>query len=61
MRTLVSRLRPEQMRLLFLIVLMVLMVILFSIQIPGYFNASFVNRRLDECGRGRRVGPSHRR
>ena len=44
MKTLVSRFRPEQIRLLFLIALMILMVVFFSIEIPGYFNARFVNR-----------------
>lgn len=44
MRTLVSRVRPEQIRLLFLIFLIVVVVVFFSVQIPGYFSASFANR-----------------
>lgn len=44
MKTLVSRFRPEQLRLLFLLVLMALVVGFFSIQIPGYFNARFIVR-----------------
>ena len=44
MRTLVSRVRPEQIRLLFLIFLIVVVVVFFSLQIPGYFSASFANR-----------------
>ena len=44
MNKLVSRFRPEQIRLLFLLVLMVAMVGFFSAEIPGYFNARFVNR-----------------
>jgi rhamnose transport system permease protein len=44
MRTLVSRVRPEQIRLLFLIVLIAVVVVFFSLQIPGYFNARFFNR-----------------
>ncbi len=44
MKTLISRFRPEQIRLLFLLLLMVLMVGFFSIEIPGYFNARFINR-----------------
>ncbi len=44
MKTLVSRFRPEQLRLLFLLVLMALVVVFFSIQIPGYFNARFIIR-----------------
>ena len=44
MRTLFSRIRPEQIRLVFLLVLMVVVVAFFSSQIPGYFNARFVNR-----------------
>ena len=45
MKTLVNRFRPEQIRLLFLLVLLVLMVIFFSIQIPGYFNPRFIVRQ----------------
>jgi rhamnose transport system permease protein len=44
MRTLVSRVRPEQIRLLFLIFLIVIVVVFFSVQIPGYFSARFANR-----------------
>jgi rhamnose transport system permease protein len=44
MKTLISRFRPEQIRLLFLIFLIVIMVVFFSIQVPGYFNARFINR-----------------
>jgi rhamnose transport system permease protein len=44
MRTLVSRVRPEQIRLLFLLILIAVIVIFFSVQIPGYFNARFLNR-----------------
>jgi rhamnose transport system permease protein len=44
MKTLVSRFQPEQIRLLFLLVLMVLMVGFFSSQIPGYFNSRFIIR-----------------
>jgi rhamnose transport system permease protein len=44
MKTLVARFRPEQIRLLFLLFLMLLMIAFFSIQIPGYFNARFINR-----------------
>jgi rhamnose transport system permease protein len=44
MRTLVSRVRPEQIRLLFLIFLIAVVVVFFSVQIPGYFNARFFNR-----------------
>lgn len=44
MKTLVSRFRPEQIRLLFLLVLMALVVVFFSIQIPGFFNARFIMR-----------------
>lgn len=38
------RFRPEQIRLLFLLTLMFIMIGFFSIVIPNYFNASFVNR-----------------
>ena len=41
---LVSRFRPEQIRLLFLLVLMAVVVVFFSIQIPGYFNTRFIIR-----------------
>lgn len=44
MKTLVRRFRPEQIRLLFLLVLMLLMIGFFSIEVPGYFNARFINR-----------------
>jgi rhamnose transport system permease protein len=44
MRFLIRRFQPEQIRELFLVVLMVLVVVFFSSQIPGYFNARFVNR-----------------
>jgi rhamnose transport system permease protein len=44
MKTLVNRFRPEQIRLLFLLVLLALMVVFFSIQIPGYFNPRFIVR-----------------
>lgn len=44
MKTLVSRFRPEQIRLLILLLLMVLVVGFFSLQIPGYFNARFIVR-----------------
>ena len=44
MKALVSRFQPEQIRLLFLLVLMVLMVGFFSSRIPGYFNPRFVIR-----------------
>lgn len=44
MKTLVRRFRPEQIRILFLIVLLIGVVAFFSIEIPGYFNARFVNR-----------------
>jgi rhamnose transport system permease protein len=44
MRTLVSRIRPEQIRLLFLLFLIVVVVVFFSVQIPGYFSARFANR-----------------
>jgi rhamnose transport system permease protein len=44
MRTLVSRVRPEQIRLLFLIFLILVVVVFFSVNIPGYFSASFANR-----------------
>jgi rhamnose transport system permease protein len=44
MNILIRRFRPEQIRELFLIVLIGLVVVFFSIEIPGYFNARFVNR-----------------
>ncbi len=44
MKTLIRRFRPEQIRTLFLIGLLILVVVFFSSQIPGYFNARFVNR-----------------
>ena len=44
MKTLISRFRPEQVRTVFLLLLLVLAVLFFSSQIPGYFNARFVNR-----------------
>jgi rhamnose transport system permease protein len=44
MNRLISRFRPEQIRLLFLLALMILMIGFFSIEIPGYFDARFVNR-----------------
>jgi rhamnose transport system permease protein len=44
MKTVVSRFQPEQIRLLFLLILMVLMVGFFSSQIPGYFNPRFIIR-----------------
>jgi len=44
MRTLVSRVRPEQIRLLFLILLILIVVVFFSVNVPGYFSARFFNR-----------------
>jgi rhamnose transport system permease protein len=44
MNAIVRRFRPEQIRLLFLLVLMIVMVGFFSIVIPNYFDARFVNR-----------------
>ncbi len=44
MKVLVRRFRPEQIRELFLVFLIVLVVVFFSSQIPGYFNARFANR-----------------
>ncbi len=44
MRFLIRRFQPEQIRELFLVVLIVLVVVFFSSQIPGYFSARFVNR-----------------
>jgi rhamnose transport system permease protein len=40
----IRRFRPEQIRELFLVVLIILVVVFFSIQIEGYFNARFFNR-----------------
>ena len=44
MNFLIRRFRPEQIRELFLVLLIALVVVFFSAQIPGYFNARFVNR-----------------
>lgn len=44
MNFLIRRFRPEQIRELFLVVLIILIVVFFSIEIEGYFNARFVNR-----------------
>jgi rhamnose transport system permease protein len=44
MNFVIRRFRPEQIRELFLVVLIVLVVVFFSTQIEGYFNARFVNR-----------------
>jgi rhamnose transport system permease protein len=44
MNSIYRRVRPEQLRLLFLVLLIGLTVAFFSSQIPGYFNARFVNR-----------------
>ena len=44
MNFLIRRFRPEQIRELFLILLIILVVVFFSIEIPGYFNARFLNR-----------------
>jgi rhamnose transport system permease protein len=44
MNILIRRFRPEQIRELFLVFLIVLIVVFFSIEIEGYFNARFVNR-----------------
>ncbi len=44
MNIIIRRFRPEQIRELFLIFLIVLIVVFFSAEIPGYFNARFVNR-----------------
>lgn len=44
MSFLIRHFRPEQIRELFLIVLIVLVVVFFSVQIEGYFNARFLNR-----------------
>jgi rhamnose transport system permease protein len=44
MNILIRRFRPEQIRELFLVLLIVLVVVFFSIEIPGYFSASFINR-----------------
>jgi rhamnose transport system permease protein len=42
--TLVRRVQPEQLRLFFIVFLILVVILFFSIQIPGYFNARFVNR-----------------
>jgi rhamnose transport system permease protein len=44
MSFIIRRFRPEQIRELFLVVLIFLVVVFFSIEIEGYFNARFVNR-----------------
>lgn len=44
MNFLIRRFRPEQIRELFLILLIILIVLFFSSEIEGYFNARFVNR-----------------
>ncbi len=44
MKTLVSRFRPEQIRTFFLLIVMAIVLIFFSIQIPGYFNTRFIVR-----------------
>jgi rhamnose transport system permease protein len=44
MNFLIRRFRPEQIREVFLIFLIMLVVVFFSVQIEGYFNARFVNR-----------------
>jgi len=44
MNFLIRRFRPEQIRELFLVFLIFLVVVFFSIEIEGYFNARFVNR-----------------
>jgi rhamnose transport system permease protein len=44
MSFIIRRFRPEQIRELFLVVLIILVVVFFSIEIEGYFNARFVNR-----------------
>ena len=44
MNFLIRRFRPEQIRELFLVFLIILIVVFFSVQIEGYFNARFVNR-----------------
>lgn len=44
MNFLIRRFRPEQIRELFLVLLIILIVVFFSIEIEGYFNARFVNR-----------------
>jgi rhamnose transport system permease protein len=41
---LIKRFRPEQIRILFLVFLILVVIVFFSIQIPGYFNARFLNR-----------------
>jgi rhamnose transport system permease protein len=44
MNSIVRRFRPEQIRLLFLLALMAVMIGFFSIVIPRYFDARFINR-----------------
>jgi rhamnose transport system permease protein len=44
MNILVRRFRPEQIRELFLVFLIILIVVFFSVEIEGYFNARFANR-----------------
>jgi rhamnose transport system permease protein len=44
MNFLIRRFRPEQIRELFLVFLIILVVVFFSIQIEGYLNARFINR-----------------
>jgi rhamnose transport system permease protein len=44
MNFLIRRFRPEQIREVFLVFLIILVVVFFSTQIEGYFNARFVNR-----------------
>ncbi len=44
MNILIRRFRPEQIRELFLIFLIFLVVLFFSLEIEGYFNARFINR-----------------
>lgn len=41
---LIRRFRPEQVREVFLVLLIVLVVVFFSTEIPGYFGAPFINR-----------------
>jgi rhamnose transport system permease protein len=44
MKTVIQRFRPEQIRLLFLIVLLGIVIVFFSTQIPNYFSPRFINR-----------------
>jgi rhamnose transport system permease protein len=44
MKTVIQRFRPEQIRLLFLIVLLGIVVMFFASQIPNYFSPRFINR-----------------